>query len=256
MTNDSVKKNILSWNRFGHDFSSRSQIETDTIHYGLCIPGEDELKMLPSVQGKTVLDVGCGSGENCLALSKMGARVVGLEPSHSLFGLAEDIFPKAPNGILLNEPWGWAATGAWAPYDLVLFVGSSDFIALDEAFFQMLSRITQAGSYVLLARMHPFWTSLFLHETDEMSTRCYFDDPRIEEVIYGEPPSVFVRFHYGIGSLLQRFSKNGWRLERLEEPKPVPEEHAPFVMPGCYEDPIFSKRLQDNIFRILNQELE
>lgn len=44
--------------------------------------------LLGDVQGKTVLDLGCGSGENLIALVKRGARVTGVDISPDLIEIA------------------------------------------------------------------------------------------------------------------------------------------------------------------------
>jgi SAM-dependent methyltransferase len=51
--------------------------------------------LLGDVRGKTVLDFGCGSGENLLPLIKRGARVRGLDISPDLIALARQRLDKA-----------------------------------------------------------------------------------------------------------------------------------------------------------------
>lgn len=52
-------------------------------------PLEYAYNLLGDVRGKTVLDFGCGSGGNVVALSKRGAHVVGIDISPDLIGLAK-----------------------------------------------------------------------------------------------------------------------------------------------------------------------
>ncbi len=51
-------------------------------------PLEYAFHLLGDVRGRTVLDFGCGSGENTLLLARRGARVVSVDISHSLISLA------------------------------------------------------------------------------------------------------------------------------------------------------------------------
>ena len=51
-------------------------------------PLEYAFHLIGDVRGKTVLDYGCGNGESSLPLVKRGARVVGLDVSEDLLGLA------------------------------------------------------------------------------------------------------------------------------------------------------------------------
>ena len=52
-------------------------------------PLEYAYALLGDVRGRTVLDFGCGSGQNSLLLARRGARVVGVDISASLIALAE-----------------------------------------------------------------------------------------------------------------------------------------------------------------------
>jgi SAM-dependent methyltransferase len=62
---------------------------------GTAYPLEYAFYLLGDVRGKTVLDFGCGSGENLLPLVKRGARVIGLDISPDLIALARQRLDKA-----------------------------------------------------------------------------------------------------------------------------------------------------------------
>src|SRR5215831_21042498 len=51
-------------------------------------PLEYAYALLGDVAGRTVLDLGCGSGENSLLLARRGAAVIGVDISESLLALA------------------------------------------------------------------------------------------------------------------------------------------------------------------------
>jgi SAM-dependent methyltransferase len=51
--------------------------------------------LLGNVRGKTVLDVGCGTGENIIPLVERGARVIGVDISPELIALAQDRVKRA-----------------------------------------------------------------------------------------------------------------------------------------------------------------
>lgn len=52
-------------------------------------PLEYAYNLLNNVQGKTVLDLGCGSGENVIVLVQRGAQVIGIDISPDLIDLAK-----------------------------------------------------------------------------------------------------------------------------------------------------------------------
>jgi SAM-dependent methyltransferase len=51
--------------------------------------------LLGSVRGKTMLDVGCGTGENIIPLIERGARVIGVDISPELIALAQERVKRA-----------------------------------------------------------------------------------------------------------------------------------------------------------------
>jgi SAM-dependent methyltransferase len=51
-------------------------------------PLEYAFHLLGNIQGQTVLDYGCGNGINAVPLARRGARVIGLDVSEALLGLA------------------------------------------------------------------------------------------------------------------------------------------------------------------------
>jgi 2-polyprenyl-3-methyl-5-hydroxy-6-metoxy-1,4-benzoquinol methylase len=51
--------------------------------WGLWEIPEEELRILPDVEGLDVLDLGCGTGYWCAWLARMGARPVGLDVSEA-----------------------------------------------------------------------------------------------------------------------------------------------------------------------------
>jgi ubiquinone/menaquinone biosynthesis C-methylase UbiE len=61
------------------------EISTDEIHYGWLSPGENSLRLLADIpEGSKTLDVGCGMGENVVALNGMKMDAYGLDISRHM----------------------------------------------------------------------------------------------------------------------------------------------------------------------------
>ncbi len=84
-------------------------------------PLEYAFHLLGDVRGKTVLDFGCGSGENTLLLARRGARVLSVDISHSLIALAE-------RRLAMNGLAGSARFMVGSAHDLALPDGSVDVV--------------------------------------------------------------------------------------------------------------------------------
>ena len=72
-----------SWNKISGHYVRNYAISTDVIHYGPMCPGEDKLKLLGDLKGLRVIELGCGAGQNSIALAKAGARVTAVDFAES-----------------------------------------------------------------------------------------------------------------------------------------------------------------------------
>jgi ubiquinone/menaquinone biosynthesis C-methylase UbiE len=72
-----------SWNKISEHYVSNYNISTEIIHYGPLCPGEDKLQLLGDLKGLRVIELGCGAGQNSIALARAGARVTALDFAES-----------------------------------------------------------------------------------------------------------------------------------------------------------------------------
>src|SRR5712692_924671 len=70
-----------SWNKIAPEFHKKLARPIDDVCYGRFSPTERTLNLLGNVSGKQILDLGCGAGQNCAALTKMGAICIGVDIS-------------------------------------------------------------------------------------------------------------------------------------------------------------------------------
>ncbi len=118
-----IELNRRSWNALSAQYQAHTRISTDDVHYGSLAPGERELRLLGEVAGKRVIEIGCGGGQNSIALTKWGATCIGVDPSpaqldharrlareigvevHFVEGVAENLspFPDESFDIVLSS---------------------------------------------------------------------------------------------------------------------------------------------------------
>jgi len=82
------------WNIISRSYQEKTRISLEDVHYGPISPGESELKLLGNVEGKDVLEIGCGGGQNSIVLAKWGARSVGLDISEEQIKYAKNLARK------------------------------------------------------------------------------------------------------------------------------------------------------------------
>ena len=70
------------WDDIADAYQDQTRISTEDFHYGPCLPGDRELRLLPEdLQGLHCLELGCGAGQNSIALARRGARCLAVDVS-------------------------------------------------------------------------------------------------------------------------------------------------------------------------------
>src|SRR5437763_12479822 len=85
---------------------------------GKLYPKEYSFRLLDDLRDKTILDVGCGEGEDGMILAKLGARVTGLDVSPAAIELARQ--RAAVNGVSERTWFVCAPPGRGGPAGEVL----------------------------------------------------------------------------------------------------------------------------------------
>lgn len=71
--------------------------------YGADLPSETELRLLGNVEGKRVLDLGCGTGHNAVVFARQGAKVIAVDPSADRLAHARDRAEEADIKVELHQ---------------------------------------------------------------------------------------------------------------------------------------------------------
>jgi ubiquinone/menaquinone biosynthesis C-methylase UbiE len=116
--------------------------------------------LLPDLQGRRVLEIGCGTGNISLALARRGARLVGLDASGPM--LAAAAHKSSRHGLPLDLIKGGAAALPFPPqsFDGVLAILALDFMADLPGIVREMVRVLRPGGFLLLAMLNCYslWT--------------------------------------------------------------------------------------------------
>jgi SAM-dependent methyltransferase len=86
--------NRAAWNAISAAYQARHTLPTDRLLYGARCPSEDELGLLGEVQGRRVLVLGCGGGQDAIALARRGAQAAGIDLSDEQVRFARELAQK------------------------------------------------------------------------------------------------------------------------------------------------------------------
>lgn len=104
--------------------------------------------LLAPLQGRRILDIGCGRGTLLQALAERGATVAGLDPDEAMLEIAQTLVPKAvlKQGCAQLLPWGDASMHAAIFLNSLHHIPIPDMLlALEEA-----ARVVGKGGSVIV----------------------------------------------------------------------------------------------------------
>ena len=200
-------------------------------------------KRLPDLNGRSVLDLGCGFGKNCADFVRRGARcVVGVDLSEKMLSVARKEH-SLPQIRYLRGDLNDLSSLREGPFDLVYsslaFHYVLDFGKLMAQVFSLL----KPGGWLLFSQEHPLITATV---ADGDRFHC---DPTGEPVSYEfsdyslpgrRTVHWFVegveKFHRPMGELLTSVAEAGFVIRSVTEP--LPDEEAQKMLPALRKERI------------------
>jgi SAM-dependent methyltransferase len=112
---------------------------------------ESELlgQRLTSVDGRLLLDVGCGTGRSSALLRDLGARVVGIDPDPSMLGLVGDRADAALLAYGERLPFDDGA------FDVSVAVTVLEFVRDPAEVLAEMSRVTRSPGRIVVGALNP-----------------------------------------------------------------------------------------------------
>ncbi len=196
--------------------------------------------LLPHLQGKRVLDIGCGFGHNCRDFVKRGAKsVVGMDLSEKMLSVAKEqntlpqityIRMDMANIDKLSQQFDFV-------YSSLAFHYAENFTKLAKDIYALLEK----GGQLLFSQEHPLVTATkkeggqyLLDENGEAAAFAFSD--------YAESGkrsgTWFVdgveNYHRPMGGILTTLCDTGFILEKITEP--LPSSNALLKRPGMKKE--------------------
>lgn len=172
-----------------------------TIMYAPGVPSESELRLCGDLSGRRVIEL--GSGANAVALARLGARVIVVDPSADEVAGGRRAAEEADVRIEFHHgdlaDLGFATSGS---VDLVLSTGSLGYVDDISRVFRQVHRVLRQRQAFVLAVPHPLTAAL---EGGEVVLRR----------AYGTPPARTVSAYF---TALQRAN---FDVDVLLEPVPA-----------------------------------
>lgn len=219
--------NTESWDRAASLYVAQRHPHSVRISYGRDLPDDAELRLVPNLRDKRVLELGCGGGSNAVVMAKAGAKVIAIDASQAMLTIAES--HAVDNKTKVEFHHGDLAELAWLRAESIEFALSVGVLAevedLDRALRQ-IHRVLRAGSSFVFTHAHP--TGLCCRNDYEIDgalplgklevRRSYFDEA---PMLVTEFDETFRYYPRTLATLFAALGRAGFGVDTLLEPEPV-----------------------------------
>ncbi len=237
-TNDDARR---AWDRGASDWDRF--VQTGADYYRLEVHGPGLLDAVGSLEGRTVLDLGCGQGYFSRLLARAGARVVGVDLSERQVANARTHEQQKPLGIdyRLLAADRIAEEFPEGSFDRVTACMSVQDMADVPVTLSACFQVLRPGGRMIFSVPHPMTDGS--SKTDFVSRGGYFDNGvktlrwnMARLVNHWETPY----WRYTLGEWSRIIAEAGFLVRQMHEPRPATEQvkRQP-KLDDCYRVPYF-----------------
>lgn len=196
--------------RFSVAGPSGLDLPTDVVTYGPDVAREDTLKLLGNVDGKRVLDLGCGAGHNAIALARQGAKVIGVDESSDQIADARAECERERVKVELHHaPLAELAFIRADTIDAVISVWGLAPVEDIDRVFRQVDRVLRPEHPLVLSLPHPASAMVDPADPERRVRRSYWDPAQID----GDVPRT-------ISALFTSLGRANFRVDSVLEPEP------------------------------------
>lgn len=201
-------------------FPHGADLPLDRIVYGPDVADEPQLRLLGDLQGKRVLQLGSGGGHTTVALHRLGARVIVVEPSEERLAVARRLFEREDLRIEivagdLADLAGVRADSIDLALSIYALAGVDDLPRV----FRQVHRVLRPDLAFVFSIPHPAFAMIDPTADDPLRIRrSYWDEsPRAWRA--GEHAGT--DHSHTIAQLFTGLTRSNFRVDTLHEPEPA-----------------------------------
>jgi len=214
--------NAAAWDRHSAAYQAGARLPTDVATYGPDIGTEADFRLLGDLNGKRVLELGCGGGQNSIAFAKQGATAIGIDFPAEQLAFARRLVER--EGIKVELRQGDLADLAFLradSIDLAFSAYAFGFVEDLNRVFRQVHRVLKVGAPLVFSLPHPAYDMIDDDDPDQplLIRRSYFDRSAIDYEWNGIP---FTDYHHTISDLYMGLVRSSYRVDVILEPEPNP----------------------------------
>jgi SAM-dependent methyltransferase len=215
---DDALKNREVWTKANAEYTDRRAAEAwakDEIDWGMFSGPESELNTLGDVDGKDVIELGCGTAYFGAWLAKRGARVVGVDITPAQLETARRLQRETGLDMEFVEASAEDVPLEGESFDLAISEYGASIWCDPELWIAEAARLLRPGGRLVFLRNTPLSILCSPDEgkVEERLLRSHADLGRIEWP--GEDEGV--EYHLPHGEMIRVLRKSGFEVEALHE---------------------------------------
>ena len=188
-----------------------------------------QISLLPDLEGKRVLDLGCGTGERCIDYLKRGAiKVTGVDISEKMLSVAQEK-NSDPRIDYIKMPME-DIDSIEDTFDVVISSLAIHYVEDFGGVVKNVSRLLSDGGIFLFSQEHPLatcysgdgdrWTRDENGKKLHVNIANYCVEERKESTWFVEGVQ---RYHRMFSTIVNTLADNGFRILKMVEPYPTEE---------------------------------
>lgn len=146
------------WDDIADAYQQQTRISTRDFHYGPRLPGDRTLRLLPDpLDGLYCLELGCGAGQNSIALARRGARCLAVDISERQLTHGRRLAAACGVQVDYARADMDALPPAWNGFDLIHSTYGLPFASDPAAVVRDCAARLRPGGHLLLSVGHPVY---------------------------------------------------------------------------------------------------
>ena len=219
------QQNIYDNNIFLEGYKN---IRTNKANANILIEKPNLFALLPDLQNKMILDLGCGYGENCIEFVKKGAeKVIGIDISQKMLDIAilENCNPKIEYIIMPMENISELDQN----FDIVVSSLALHYVNNFTTLVQNIYNLLSENGYFIFSQENPIntcfsngnrWTEDENGHIKHANISNYsLDGPRKSKWFVDN----VIKYHRTFSSIINTLITNNFSIEKMVEPIPTKE---------------------------------
>ncbi len=212
-----IAANIAAWTKRNAEYTDPSAARawaSTEVRWGKFGGPEAELDVLGDVSGLDVVELGCGTAFMSARLARLGARVVGVDPTPAQLETARRMQRETGIEFPLVEAPGEAVPLPDASFDLAISEHGAAAWADPHRWLPEAHRLLRPGGRLAFLHTSPLAYCCFpaVGQVTEQLQRSYFDLHRVSW-----PGDDGVEYQLGHGEWIALLCETGFAIERLIE---------------------------------------